>query len=93
MTKIKRLNATIHGKVQGVSFRFYTQQSAHQIGLVGWVRNKPDRTVEVSAEGTEEQLQKLVEFLHEGSPMAQVEKVDVTWQEATGEFTEFRITH
>lgn len=87
---LKRLHAIIHGRVQGVSFRHYTTQKAYNLAIHGWVMNKQDRTVEVIAEGTQEALEELLAFLHEGSPAANVERVDYKWYEATGEFTSFK---
>ncbi|MCB8942640.1 MAG: acylphosphatase [Ardenticatenaceae bacterium] len=88
---MKRIEAIVHGLVQGVSFRQYTQHEARQLGLVGWVRNEPDRTVRVVAEGDESALQKLAEWLHIGSPYGRVDKVDVKWGEATADFTRFEV--
>ena len=82
---MKRIEVTVYGLVQGVSFRDYTQREARQLGLTGWVQNEPDRTVRVVAEGSEAALQKLVEWLHIGSPYGRVDKVDVRWLEATAE--------
>lgn len=65
----------IFGKVQGVGFRFFTWQQAQKIGLVGTVRNRDDGSVEVIAQGTEEQLIALKNWLQQGSKFAQVEKV------------------
>lgn len=65
----------IFGKVQGVGFRFFTWQQAQKIGLVGTVRNQDDGSVEVIAQGTEEQLIALKNWLQQGSKFAQVEKV------------------
>ena len=90
---MQRLHAIISGRVQGVSFRYYTQQEAHKLGVKGWVRNRPDRTVEVTAEGERDTLEDFLEFLHEGSPAAQVDSVQSTWSDATGEFTDFQITY
>ncbi len=88
---MKRLEATVYGRVQGVSFRYYTQQRANELNLTGWVANKPDRTVRVVAEGPTDQLEKLLSWLWRGSPAAHVEKVVTVWQEATQEFTRFTI--
>ncbi len=88
--QLARLSAIIAGRVQGVSFRYYTVLKAQELGITGWVRNLPDRTVEVCAEGTQTQLDAIVQFLHVGSPAAHVTQVDVAWQPATGEFTEFK---
>lgn len=93
MAEQKRLHAVVHGRVQGVSFRYYTQQTAQKLNIVGWVRNNSDGTVEVTAEGSVEQLQQLLDFLHQGSPAAQVEAVDVIWYNARGEFNDFRVTY
>jgi len=48
--------AVVSGRVQGVGFRFFAQRAARELGVVGWVRNLPDGTVETFAEGTEEAL-------------------------------------
>jgi len=86
----KRLHAIVHGIVQGVSFRYYTVKKAREIGLTGWVQNLNDGTVEVTAEGTQSQLEILEKWLHTGSPDAQVEEIYIDWEYATGEFSEFR---
>jgi acylphosphatase len=88
---MKRIEAVVHGFVQGVSFRQYTQQEARKLGLTGWVKNERDLTVKVIAEGPETALQQLVEWLHIGSPYGRVDKVNVTWSEATAEFTNFEV--
>jgi len=88
---MKRLEATIYGHVQGVSFRYYTQRQAQQHGLNGWVANKRDGTVKVVAEGAEKELKQLLDFLHRGPTMARVDRVNVSWMEATGEFTRFDV--
>ena len=88
--KNKRLHAIVHGKVQGVSFRYYTTEKARELNLTGCVMNRRDRTVEVVAEGSRESLEALHTWLHQGSPEAQVERVDATWEDATGTFSGFR---
>lgn len=88
---MKRLEATVYGRVQGVSFRYYTQREAQRHNIAGWVANKRDGSVKVVAEGTEKALQHLLEFLQRGPAMAHVDRVDVNWMEATGEFTRFDV--
>jgi acylphosphatase len=88
---MKRIEAVVQGYVQGVSFRQYTQQEAKRLNVMGWVKNEPNRTVRVVAEGEEASLQKLAEWLHVGSPYGRVDKVNVQWAEATGEFDGFRV--
>ncbi|MCP4359150.1 MAG: acylphosphatase [Chloroflexi bacterium] len=88
---LKRVEATVYGRVQGVSFRYYTQLEARRLGINGWVANRPDRSVHTVAEAPEDSLRKFIDFLHRGPPMAWVENVDVRWQEASGEFRQFAI--
>lgn len=90
-TKQMRLEATVSGRVQGVSFRYYTQQRARQLGLAGWVANQPDGTVRVVAEGDVSALDDLVDFLERGSPAARVDRVEAQRLPATGTFDQFRI--
>ncbi len=87
----KRLEATVHGRVQGVSFRYYTRLEAQRLHLMGWAANHQDGTVRVVAEGPEAALQEFMTYLHQGPAMAHVARVDVTWSEATGEFPQFSV--
>lgn len=88
---MKRLTANVYGRVQGVSFRHYTRLEAQRLGLVGWVANRPDGTVQVVAEGDEPALEKFVAFLQRGPAMARVTDLEMQWQEATAEFSQFGI--
>jgi acylphosphatase len=87
----KRIEATIHGRVQGVAFRHYTSIQAHRLGVCGWVANRPDGTVRVVAEGDERVLKHFCEWLHEGPSAARVAFVDLIWLDATDEFRDFTI--
>ncbi len=87
----QRLHATLHGRVQGVTFRATARQQATELGLTGWIRNNADGTVETIAEGSHENLSAFVDFLHEGPPAASVSKVDTIWKKADGEFDSFSI--
>jgi len=87
----KRLSARITGRVQGVGFRNFTQRRARRLGLTGWVRNEPDGSVRLEAEGAREALDDLVEAVHQGPRMATVDGVEVEWAEATDEFEVFRV--
>lgn len=88
-----RLEATVTGLVQGVYFREYTRRAAVGLRLVGWVANRPDGAVQVVAEGAESDLRQLVDFLHRGSPAADVEHVTTDWAAAAGEFNDFRVRY
>lgn len=65
----------VSGRVQGVSFRAYTQGKARELGLVGVARNLPDGRVEVIAEGAPAAIDALGDWLWQGSPAARVSEV------------------
>jgi acylphosphatase len=88
---MKRLAASIWGRVQGVNFRYYTLREAERLGIDGWVRNERDGSVTVVAEGEEEQLHRFLEYLHNGPPMARVSRLESDWSEATHQFHQFEI--
>jgi acylphosphatase len=89
----KRIECTVVGRVQMVMYRDFTARNARAFGLTGRVKNRDDGTVVVVAEGEESSLTLLVEKLTKGSILAHVERVDVVWKDATGEFTDFRIDY
>lgn len=73
---MKHLNITVRGRVQGVSFRASTTEQAEQLGLQGWVCNQRDGSVYLEAEGEADALEALLEWLQQGPPAAEVERVD-----------------
>jgi len=87
----QRVHLRIKGRVQGVFFRYETQSVAQRLGLVGWVRNRLDGSVEVVAEGEKEKLDELIKWCHQGPPLARVDSVEVRWEEPTDEFKNFSI--
>lgn len=86
-----RLHAIVHGRVQGVGFRAFVVDRGIAIGAKGWARNRWDGTVEVLAEGDRKTLEKLIAALRSGPRMANVTRVDVDWQPASGEFSSFHV--
>jgi acylphosphatase len=92
-THQEQLRAVVHGHVQGVSFRFYTMQIALRLGVTGWVQNRRDGAVELCAEGTRDQLERLCAFLEQGPPSAEVQRVELTWLPPTGVFDTFAVRH
>lgn len=88
---VKRLEVTVTGDVQGVLYRAFTRKAANKLGLTGTVRNIPDKTVEVIAEGEESSLNELLWYLKKGSYFSRVQEVIPTWREATGAYPDFRI--
>lgn len=67
----------VHGSVQGVFFRDTTRRRAETRGVGGWVRNRPDGTVEAQFEGKPAAVESMVAFAHEGPRGARVERVEV----------------
>lgn len=84
-----RLQATVHGRVQGVGFRYFVIDTATRLEITGWVRNRLNGTVEVLAEGQRPQLENLSQALQRGPRASNVIKVDLSWEDDTGEFTGF----
>jgi acylphosphatase len=74
----------IYGFVQGVGFRFAVERMALSRGLAGWVRNRPDGTVEAVFEGELEDIEALVAFCSQGPRGADVERVDVAEESPEG---------
>lgn len=87
----ERLHVIVEGYVQGVGFRAFVLSQAHKVGVIGWVRNRWDTSVEVCAEGERNVLEGFLEVLKSGPSAANVREVDVEWQAASGEFEEFRV--
>ena len=92
MKKI-RVHLIIEGRVQGVWFRESTRRKALSLGVYGWVRNLPDGTVEVVAEGDEDKVEELVKWCYKGPPAAEVIKVRKREEEYLGEFNDFDVVY
>jgi acylphosphatase len=71
-----RVHVVVRGRVQGVGFRWFVQQSASSLDLAGWVRNTPDGSVEVEAEGNPAEVQRLRALLDDGPSGARVESIE-----------------
>jgi acylphosphatase len=90
---MERLEAKSRGRVQLVMYRDFVQRKARGLGLVGEVQNLKDGTVKTIAEGSREQLEKLVAKLHTGPLLAHVEGVEITFLSALGTYTTFTIRY
>ncbi len=86
-----RISATVTGLVQGVSFRWFVQRRAADLGLVGYVRNNSDGSVSFVAEGVRDALEHLLDAARVGPSEAEVENVESHWETPTGEFHRFEI--
>jgi acylphosphatase len=89
---MKAVQARVVGRVQGVSFRWYAQEQARALGVTGWVRNEPDGSVLLHAEGDVDAVDALVEWCRTGPSTARVS--DVAVREAAPErASSFRVSH
>ena len=82
----------VHGRVQGVGFRYFVERAANGLGLSGYVRNRADGTVEVCAGGNLDRLERLKALLAEGPRWARVDRVEETEAPDCGSGG-FRITY
>lgn len=73
----RAITAVVSGRVQGVFFRASARRVAQALGVSGWVRNRPDGTVEAFAQGDPDSLDEFVAWLREGPPDAHVADVEV----------------
>lgn len=88
-----RVQLIIHGKVQGVFFRATARERAEELGLVGWVRNSPEGTVEITAEGEREDLERFIAWCNEGPRNSRVDHVTVVWGNYSEDYEDFRIEY
>ena len=86
-----RVHLIVEGRVQGVCYRDSTRIKAEELGINGWVKNRPDGTVEIAAEGSEVNVREFVQWCHYGPPYASVSKVIESSQEFRNEFDSFNI--
>ncbi len=88
-----RAHVFVSGLVQGVFFRHETRRVANRHSVTGWVRNLRDRRVEAVFEGENKDVEDMIAFCHQGPHGAVVRKVEVIWEEPTGEFRDFQVRY
>jgi acylphosphatase len=86
-----RAHIIVEGDVQGVFFRANTRNTAQSLAITGWVRNRPDGSVEIVAEGRADKVADFLRWCHRGPELARVDNVEVSWEESVGEFARFEI--
>jgi len=89
----RRVNVIVSGIVQGVNFRRYTQLTARQLGVNGWVRNLPDGRVEGCFEGDAEAVGSLLDWCRSGPPSGRVDNLEIREGSFTAEFSDFSIIY
>ncbi len=90
-TKAVRAHVFIEGRVQAVSYRYWTRKIATDLGLTGWVRNLADGRVEAVFEGSKKDVEEMIRNCRKGPMLAGVKHIDVVREKATGEFNNFEI--
>lgn len=88
---MKQVTITVRGRVQGVFYRHSARIKAADLGITGWIRNEPDGSVSILAEGEPATLEEFVSWCREGPPLAAVEAVEFAWAEATGGWRDFEM--
>ena len=89
---LKRVRLLVSGRVQGVWYRDTCARVARALGVKGWVRNLPDGSVQVVAEGARDEVDALLEWCHDGPPRADVTGIDVVDELPAGE-RDFRVRY
>ncbi|MBI4878119.1 MAG: acylphosphatase [Planctomycetes bacterium] len=89
---VKRLHLHIRGRVQGVFYRAAVCERARVLEVAGWIKNRPDGSVEAVAEGPQALLDAFVAFCREGPPLARVTAVDLAAEPVEG-LAEFEIRY
>lgn len=88
---MKRLRIRAFGDVQGVFYRHFAKDMANKLDLKGWIRNDPDGSVFIVAEGEESNVDRFLEWCKEGSPMARVDNIESSVEEPVGDLEGFEI--
>ena len=88
---LKKIHSLVHGRVQGVGFRYFVQQVAATHNILGWVRNLRSGSVEIEAEGTDENLNAFLKLVARGPSGSHVDKLETKWLPATNLFDKFQI--
>ena len=78
MSEVVARHVIISGRVQGVGYRSWAAKQAERLGVVGWVRNRTDRTVEAIFQGTEGQITSLIDQCRSGPLAAKVMDIVIT---------------
>lgn len=81
----------IHGKVQGVGYRFFATRVARRLGLKGHIQNLRDGTVEAMVEGEREKIDEWIEELREGPRYAEVSRIDQERRDYRGQYGDFDV--
>lgn len=87
----KEAYVRLTGIVQGVGLRWRAFQRANDLGLTGWIRNRPDGDVDALLQGDETKIREMIEWMQQGPSHARVQNVQVQWKNAKRLFDDFHI--
>ena len=90
---MKEIRIQVFGIVQGVFFRANTEKVAQKLGLNGYVKNLPDGSVEIVAQGDEDKLSKLLEWAYRGPEEAEVKHLEFSYKNPIQQFIDFKIRY
>ncbi len=93
MKNMVRAHVIVSGKVQGVFYRATTKETAENFGVNGWVKNRPDGNVEAIFEGDKKTVDLVLKWCSKGPLFAKVKEVNISWEEYSGEYSDFRISY
>jgi len=93
MEETTQLHLSIRGRVQAVFYRVSARHEAQRLGLLGWVRNCPDGSVELLAQGSRPLCEELLRYCYEGPPGARVDEMVVSWGEPSGQHSGFDVRY
>ena len=88
---ILTVNLTISGKVQGVGFRYFVLRQAQELGITGWVSNKPNGDVEALAQGEKADLEQFIAKVKQGPSFSRVDDVNLNWLNEAEQYFGFEI--
>ncbi len=91
--KQKEISCHVTGRVQMVLYRDFARRRARALGISGWVRNERDGSVSLVAQGEEDALTRLLEYLRRGPLLSRVDDVSAEWREPTEVCDDFHIRY
>ena len=83
----------ISGRVQGVFFRAFTEETARKLGVKGWVSYVAGGDVEAVFEGEKKDIEHAIDLCYNGPPSSHVTGIEVKWEDFTGEFKSFSVRY
>jgi acylphosphatase len=88
---MKRVRILIEGRLQGMNFRYYTQQQAQKLGLAGFVRNLSDGRIEIDAQGDDESVEQMLAWCQDGPQSAHLKSILFRYDEPSEHLTGFTV--